>query len=364
MWMEKKVLLLCLTRASLCTLVLAGVVTVDAGATPPQEAKSAQTKPASSIVEWTQFQDPIEKAFTIDVPRGWTAKGGLFRLGYSDERPMVDVTSPDGAVNIRFGDVSIPTYTLPNQYHQREGEVYDLGAQAQMIVEHYRTGPEFAVMYFEARFAKTCHDPQPDAKDSEFALEDIIPADPAASQASGGQTAFRCGTDTAARVAFAYTKTALYGEIWQASAAVSYFAPPSRVPAVRDIITHCAKSFQLNPEWIAFQKQKDAEALQYQRIRQQGRVADLQTQMQQFASKMKAMQDQVNAFERRQGAQAAQAEGFTNALVGLTPTTDPLTGENRLVWTGPKTNYWVNGAGQVVNATNAPAPGWRQLQTN
>ena len=34
------------------------------------------------------------------------------------------------------------------------------------------------------------------------------------------------------------------------------------------------------------------------------------------------------------------------------------------VWTGPKSNYWVNGTGQVVNSTNAPAAGWRQLQTN
>ena len=101
-----------------------------------------------------------------------------------------------------------------------------------------------------------------------------------------------------------------------------------------------------------------------QRIRQQGRLADLQAQVQQSAAKMQAMQNQVNAFERRQNAQAAQVESFSNVLNGITPTTDPLTGENRQVWTGPKSNYWVNGLGQVVNSTNAPAAGWRQLQTN
>ena len=49
---------------------------------------------------------------------------------------------------------------------------------------------------------------------------------------------------------------------------------------------------------------------------------------------MHAMQNQVNAFERHQASQANQVEEFTNALVGLTPTTDPLTGENR-PWSGP-----------------------------
>jgi hypothetical protein len=74
------------------------------------------------------------------------------------------------------------------------------------------------------------------------------------------------------------------------------------------------------------------------------------------------MQNQVNAFESRQAAQAAQVQSFTNVLNGVTPTTDPLTGEQRDVWTGPRSNYWVNGTGQVVNSTDAPAAGWRQLQ--
>jgi hypothetical protein len=108
----------------------------------------------------------------------------------------------------------------------------------------------------------------------------------------------------------------------------------------------------------------DAEGLQYQRLRQQGRVRDLQAQVQQFEARMQAMQNQVNAFEQHQAAQAAQVESFTNVLNGITPTTDPLTGTQRNVWTGPNANYWVNGLGQVVNSNSAPAAGWRQLQTN
>lgn len=328
-------------------------------------ARAAAAAAPDSKIEWTQFQDPLEKAFTVDVPKGWTAKGGLFRLGYSDERPMVDLASPDGAVNIRLGDVSIPSYTVPVQFHEREGEVYDLGAQAQMIVERYRTGPEFAVLYAQARFAKICHDPQSDTQDSDFSVKDYLPLDsPGTAQASGGQTAFYCVTDGGRRIAYVYTKTALAGKIWQAPTVVSFLAPAGQVAAVRDAVAHMVQSFRLNPQWIDYQKSMDAQGLEYQRVRQQGRMAALQAQMQQFAAKMQAMQNQVNAFERRQNAQAAQVESFSNVLNGITPTTDPLTGENRQVWTGPKANYWVNGLGQVVNSTNAPAAGWRQLQMN
>ena len=116
----------------------------------------ANAWPAADMpLQWVTFQDSFEHAFTADVPKGWTAKGGLFRLGYSDARPMVDLTSPDGRINIRLGDVAIPVYFVPNQFH-REGEIYDLGAQAQLTVAHYRPGPEFAAAYAKARFENVC----------------------------------------------------------------------------------------------------------------------------------------------------------------------------------------------------------------
>src|SRR5580700_3002783 len=71
-----------------------------------------KTASAQTPGSWSQFQDPFEHAFALDVPQGWTVQGGLFRLGYSDERPMVDLRSPDGAIEIRLGDVAIPSYTV------------------------------------------------------------------------------------------------------------------------------------------------------------------------------------------------------------------------------------------------------------
>src|ERR1700731_2321369 len=74
-------------------------------------ATAAGGSPAG--LTWQRYQDPLENAFTLEVPNGWTVKGGMFRLGYSDHRAMVDMTSPDGKINIRLGDLAIPTYFLP-----------------------------------------------------------------------------------------------------------------------------------------------------------------------------------------------------------------------------------------------------------
>lgn len=328
-----------------------------------QSAPALQARASSetgSKPAWTQFQDPFEHAFSVHVPRGWTVRGGLFRFGYSDERGMVDVKSPDGKIAVRIGDVSVPSYALPNPYHPREGEVYDLGAQAQLIVARYRTGPEFAVLYSQARFHELCQNPQPDSADAGFQVPDHTPLD-GVGTTSTGQIAWRCEMTDGPRVVFAYTRTAQGSGIWQVPAIVSFIAPPEKSALARSIAFEMADSFQLKPEWIEHQKQMDAQGMEYQRMRQQQRRYAIQQQVRQFEAQMQAMQSQVNAFERHQAMQAGQVTEFDNALVGVTPTTDPLTGEQRDVWTGTKANYWVNGLGQVVNSTDAPAAGWRQL---
>src|SRR6202451_3693400 len=102
---------------AMCLLAIAcGISMTRAG------ARTVTAAPAGNIT-WVKFTDPLEQAFTLEVPQGWTVKGGMFRLGYSDHREMVDMTSPDGKINIRLGDLSIPPYFLPHQLHH-EGEVY------------------------------------------------------------------------------------------------------------------------------------------------------------------------------------------------------------------------------------------------
>jgi len=312
--------------------------------------------PAAFGAAWTTFQDPIEKAFTVDVPPGWTVKGGLFRMGYSDYRPMVDLRSPDGKVSVRLGDVSIPTYSVPNQIHSREGGVVDLGEQAQLTVARLRNGQEYASLYARSRFKDVCKTLTPQAVNGPPPVPDQ-PETPDVQGVSPGQAAFSCD----GRTAYVYDKVASYGAFWQVHSLMSFLAPPDQVPAARAIIEQAAKSFKLSEQWMEYQKRLDQQALVYQQARQQARRRALSQQVAQFEMQMQAMRSQVASFERRQQAQAAQVTAWGNILTGITPTTDPL-GNPHDVWTGTKSRYWTDGRGNYVNANDSPGAGWQELR--
>jgi hypothetical protein len=316
----------------------------------------------ASNLNWTKFEDPTEHAFTLDVPEGWVVKGGLFRLGYSDTRPMVNIRSPDGRTEVRIGDVAIPSYFVPDRLHSREGDVYDLGQQAQMIVARYRPGADYARLYALARFTGVCKTLSPQTVDSQTPVVEYIQQQVAPAQSSAGQVAYSCDSGPQGRMGYAYAKTALFQGLWQVTALGSFLAPTNQADLARAVLRRATQSFHLLPAWVQYQAGMDAQGVQYQRARQQQRMAQLSQQVQAFESQMSAMRSQVSAFQRRQAAQAAQVTSWGNTLTGLTPTTDPLNGATRNVWTGPNSGYWMDGLGNVVNANASPGAGWRSLQ--
>jgi hypothetical protein len=236
-----------------------------------------------------------------------------------------------------------------------------------LVVAKYRTGPEFAVLYAHVRFYKSCPNPTADTADVNFTVPDYIPDTSGGAQSSSssstGRIAYTCGSGASQNIAFAAARTTLANGIWTAPTLGSFVAPPDQLALARSALLHCAQTFRLSPEWINYQKQMDAYALQYQQARQQNRLQQLAQQVQQFESRMQAMRNQVTAFENKMSAQASQVQSFDNALVGVTPTVDPLTGESRNVWTGSQSGYWADGMGNVVNSATAPAGGgWHQIQ--
>ena len=323
------------------------------------DGQSPNVRPSGAHLAWARYTDPFEQAFSLEVPQGWKVQGGLFRLGFSDERPMVNMRSPDGQIEIRFGDVAVGPYTAPNPYHPQEGEPYPLGAQAQMIVEHYRTGPDYAVMYSHSRFAEVCRNPQAPSSVPDFYFPDALPVK--GDQVSSGQIAYLCQTNSGQKMALTYVKTVRAGDLWQVPTLVSLLAPTSQLDYARSVAAHSAQTFRLSQQWMAYQQQMDAQGMEYQRWRQAQRRWQIGQQIKQFEAQMSAMQNQVNAFEHHQAMGQKQVDEFSNALNGLTPTTDPLTGENRTVWTGTQDHYWANGLGQVVNSHDMPSPSYHQV---
>ena len=332
-------------------------------------AASSTAKPRAAPIAYVRFEDPAEHAFSIDTPQGWNVKGGLFRLGYFDARPMVELTSPDGRITVRVNDYGVPPYSLPDRFHPKEGSSYTLEAQAQITVARYRSGPEFALLYTQARFKGACSQLEIRQDAPALPVKFNLPPQTAVTQESEGQVAFKCASEQTSpdqrnMNGFAYAKTRLSSgqgtPIWNVPALLSFLTPADRSAEAESIALHVAQSYQISPQWIAYQAEMDRKGLEFAQALARNKMLALSQQVQQFRARMQAMSNQAAGFERRMNEQAHQVEGFTDALNGITRTYDPLTGENRQVWTGQSGQYWVNGLGQVISSPNAPA-GFRPL---
>jgi hypothetical protein len=231
-----------------------------------------------------------------------------------------------------------------------------LGAQAQLTVANYHTGQQYAEKYAESRFKELCRSLTPAAHAASISIPDYLPPNPAIKSSSTGEASYQCNSGAGAMIAFVYAKTNLGEGLWTVRTLISYLAPPEQASMAMDVAQHCVRSFRLNPQWVSHQQQMDADALDYQRQRQAGRVRQIQMQVAQFEQSMKAMQQQVASFERGQQRSAAQSAEWGNILTGITPTVDPL-GNRRDVWTGTKSRYWENGRGTIVNSDVVPPGG-------
>ena len=63
-------------------------------------------------MEWEVVTDPVEQAFTIEMPKGWKNTAYLRRDGIV-ATPIVTATSPDGQTSLFIGDTKLPKSIEP-----------------------------------------------------------------------------------------------------------------------------------------------------------------------------------------------------------------------------------------------------------
>jgi hypothetical protein len=302
-------------------------------------------------VSWMTVRDPAEQAFSIDVPRGWKAQGGVLRKGPLDPRVQVDMTSPDGRIAMRVGDWAVPPFTVPGGQMERlgftEGKVYAPGhPPTATIVARYRTGAEFAPVYARARFSKICQ---------AFEPKSIKAVDPVFSAAregpmttTAGEAIYRCVQDGHEKMAYVYAETALYQANgmanWRMGSLLSFLAPKEQADATYRLIFQSAASFTENPQWHLMQARITAEnAAAALKIFHQT-LQETQARYQQWSS------------------MARQGQSFSDVLNGHTLTVDPSTGQQREVWTGTGSTRWIDGLGNVMSSNLSPGTSFRALQ--
>jgi hypothetical protein len=274
------------------------------------------------------------------------------RKGPLDPRAEVDMTSPDGRVNMRVGDWSVPPFTVPSGQMERlgftEGKEYAPGhPPTATIVARYRNGQDFAAAYGGARFSKVCQTLEP---------KSLKPMDPifnaareGAMTTTAGEAIYRCARNGQEYVAYVYAETGLYQANgvanWHAASILSFVAPKDQAGTVYKMVFQSAASFTPNPQWQLRQDQ----------ITAANAAAALRT------FHLTLQQTQAR-YEQWSKSMARQGQSFSDVLNGRTLTLDAATGQQREVWTGTGSTRWINGVGDAVSSNLSPGVSFRALQ--
>ena len=343
-------------RRIVCLFFVASCLAITVCASTPQKASAPKAI-------WVPYEDLSEHAFSFEAPQSWEVKGGAYRFGYFDVRPMIDVRSPDTRIIIRIFDANVPAYVLPGPHVGAEGQAFNKPGQFQTVVQKYREARSFAETYAASRFKSVCQNITAQAVNWQPTLP-VDPQDPSPAQQSDATIAYSCSTSAGPRVAVVYAHTSLFrgsydSSFWVAST-VSAIAAPEDVNSAEAVAQHILSSFRKNPQWVAYQKQME-----------QAGIASIQQNFQVFMGQMQqyynartaAWNNQVAGFEARQNASAKQSSEWGDILTGLTDARDPATGQTFKVWTGQYSNYYINGMGNKVNANTSPGPDYRQMET-
>jgi hypothetical protein len=296
---------------------------------------------------WTTVRDAREQAFSISVPQGWKVDGGMFRYRIAYPRPTVDMTSPDGMINVRIGDNTIPNYQTPNTnpYLPKVPNNFT-------PVAAYTSGQVFAQKYGLARFGSMCQSIQ--VTGSQSSQPRYSQQVQGYVQATAGSANFSCTMRGQQMTGYVYAETMQVGAVmgqpanWYETALGSYLAPAAQAQNAAAILTYSTGSLVMNPDWAAWQAYLVAVATRI----------NLST-----AIKNKIATEQMDErAEQWRKMMAGEVDDFNDILTGTTFAMNPATGQEVEIPTGSGGQTWMDNQNNVTSAAMQPGPAYQALQ--
>lgn len=316
-----------------------------------------QPAPALSYVRW---QDPREKAFSLDVPSEWRVAGGMFRFASVDTRSAVEAVSPDGQIRIVLGDAEVPSFTEPNATLAmagfREGSWYSPGYGLQMLVRRYVPGTAFAAEQVRHKLARGCADVSAsetrDRADLVRAINSVYARYGqlgVMTQLTAGEIAFTCRSGNRPMRGYYFAATQLTRSqgpgLWSVPYMGGYLAPAEKAGLAQAAFEHMLKSGEVNPQWAATQSHLAGET---------SRIVS------QTHQEISTLID--DTYWHRQGVRDELDRRRSNVILGVEDVVDSTTGRQLKVESGSN-YYWIDQRGTVVGTDTDTRPNldFRQL---
>jgi hypothetical protein len=319
------------------------------------EASAAKT-PLKPAIRYLSWEDPVERAFSLEVPAGWRVEGGTHRRASVDISHFLQAASADGRIRILFNDPDLPVFAIPNQTLAwagfREGSWYSPGYGLREMVMRYKPGLAFLLEYLRAKTAPGLasfevleQKDRPDIVADFNRIMSRTQVGDIAFRLHAGDAAFRFEKDGEPGLGYGLAVTqvvqsaSMPGGNWSVSLLLVYSCPEAAEEEVREVATHMFRSVRMNPEWVAGQQQLTAD------------VSRIVTETNQ------AITGIINdSYWTKQGAQDNIHRKFSNATLGVTDVVDPDTGEAYKVEAGHN-YYWIkSGTNQIAGTGTYTRP--------
>jgi|SRR5579871_619685 len=328
-----------------------------------------------SGVQYERWNDPMENAFSLSVPRGWRVIGGMYRFGPTDSRPDLVVLAPGGGMLLKLGQKDFgvfmePIYTPMGNVTSGSLPQHD-GSQIQVL--GYLSGQQFARYYVEhvrqecggIRVASGNNRADLAAMVAQSAQEDGVPQ----GQITVGDVTFTCtarGTElrgyylaSTVRIPTDASRRGQGGAMWFVYRLGGYLTVPEWQPSAEAIAQEVVRSVQVNPAWRAKTKQasnaivmEDNRYSQELRNRAFAAIAENQRQTSELIS---------NSYWAQQARYDEISRKREDGILGTVDVINPTTGESYKVQYNAN-YYWMNDAGYMAGTLthDAPAVGWQE----
>lgn len=338
---------------------------------------------SSGVPKMKTWQDPTERAFTVQVPQGWQIGGGTHRNSPMDARNYVYAVSPDGKVRVWLNDPSVLPRQEPNTMYYSlgwyEGRTVR-GPGGPLFIERFRTGTQFAQEFTSQRVCRNSQvlsgfDLPKEAQRMTAAMAPAAAQVGARMQASAGEIVYHCGEQSG--YTFSVTLLAFGGpqspRIWTIEKLAGYLSDKSDVDIARYVLNTMIVSFKLDPNWqaqyerqikdttgalMAISNQVTQQSMQLAQQSLQQNMLQVQQRQQQF--------DQINhmresAFKRQMDSQDQIRQRWSDITLGQIHGCDD--NGNCSTQSNEYQNHWVSPNGTVVPGPSdgsSPGPGYRK----
>ena len=323
---------------------------------PNDSAASGAASHPLAISGYTRITDPLEQAFTVDVPTRWRSETGLARRSALQINPYVRSLSPDKMTYLMIGDPSLPTYAPPSQMGNTiglpEGSPTSSELGGQGMVLRYLSGTQYARAYGEIVLQGLCPAfkfssvrDRPDlARMGDTLAPTVIP-----SRSAGGEARFTCmhnKQEMEVRVETA-TRTTNDNIMWGVTVLFGFIAPKDQADKAEEILANIGRSLKFSDAWT--QKQNN--------MSQQAAVA-INQRMQEIFRQERAFIEKLNSVDQN-------FESMDELISGFSTYHDEKTGNNYSL-SNANPNKWMDDSnGRIIStSTNSPplfAPNYRRL---